>query len=197
MQAGCWNPVPSIQMCSFCEKEKEMPQLFVHTQRGGCWFLLPLCYLPIWGVLFSKSAEVVVEEAIEILSIFFILGPWIISWWWIIWKKVVWFIVGAIRGQDHKNLFEGTWKFISPNFWDSQVCASLLAWKDTWQSELKVRRWRPHSNRTPGVRLVRRASSVRVVGRNTVLLLPVCPKSREITDFDQQQKLGVTGFRVN
>lgn len=62
-------------MCSFREKEEEMPQLFVHTQRGGCWFLLPLCYLSIWGVLFSKSAEVVVEEAIEILNIFFILGP--------------------------------------------------------------------------------------------------------------------------
>lgn len=73
-QAGCRNPVPSIQMCSFREKE-EMPQLFAHTQRDGCWFLLPLCYLSIWGVLFSKSAEVVVEEAIEILSIFFILGP--------------------------------------------------------------------------------------------------------------------------
>lgn len=75
MQAGCRNPVPSIQMCSFREKEEEMPQLFAHTQRGGYWFLLPLCYLSIWGVLFSKSAEVVVEEAIEILSIFFILGP--------------------------------------------------------------------------------------------------------------------------
>lgn len=137
-QQGIWNiqakdrkPVPSTQMCSFHKKEKRTPQPFAHVQRAGCWLWLPLCYSS-GEFLFCKSAEVVVEEAIGILSIFFILGPWLISQSESIWKKVIWFILGQLKGRVTKTCSKGL-ENSSPTRppRDSHICVSQLVWKVT------------------------------------------------------------------